>query len=304
MTEDKMEIEVTSTTTDPKKTDDGALPTPISSKTGKRERESGTNEYKNKRNRNYAKEGSSEIVKLFSVYAKEYDDYNDRYERIVKNSRDITIESKRLIFLLHRIFSTGKEETLKQADIALQKIHAIITRITVELEGQDPHKYKRSFTNGMQEYIEAISLYYFIDKRSLITKEQVEQAMQKAHPKAVYFPVLLSDYILGVADLTGELMRMAINSITGGDRELPFSICGIVAQISQSFDSLPYKHFDLEKKIPVLKQSLGKIENVCYQLKMQKYEFPALDFTTLLLADEPEQTARYDKSEDNNPSDD
>lgn len=41
------------------------------------------------------------VIKSFRQYALELDDKHDRYERILKQSRDITIESKRLIFLLH-----------------------------------------------------------------------------------------------------------------------------------------------------------------------------------------------------------
>lgn len=37
------------------------------------------------------------------VYAAELDDKHDRQEKLVKASRDITIESKRIIFLLHNI---------------------------------------------------------------------------------------------------------------------------------------------------------------------------------------------------------
>ena len=39
---------------------------------------------------------------LFSLYQKKLDARNDKFERLVKLSRDITIESKRLIFQLHR----------------------------------------------------------------------------------------------------------------------------------------------------------------------------------------------------------
>jgi hypothetical protein len=45
------------------------------------------------------------IMKLFRKYREILDDKNDRNERIVKASRDITIESKRIIFLLHNIDS-------------------------------------------------------------------------------------------------------------------------------------------------------------------------------------------------------
>lgn len=43
----------------------------------------------------------SEIIKHFHSLAIELEEKQDRYERLVKISRDITIESKRLIFFLH-----------------------------------------------------------------------------------------------------------------------------------------------------------------------------------------------------------
>lgn len=46
---------------------------------------------------------SNPVVRSFRAYADELNDKHDRYERIVKHSRDITIESKRLIFLLHTV---------------------------------------------------------------------------------------------------------------------------------------------------------------------------------------------------------
>lgn len=46
---------------------------------------------------------NSPIIKAFQHYALEIDEKHDRYERLVKISRDITIESKRIIFLLHNV---------------------------------------------------------------------------------------------------------------------------------------------------------------------------------------------------------
>ena len=42
-------------------------------------------------------------MQLFKQYGVELDDRHDRFERIVKISRDVTIESKRIIFLLHNV---------------------------------------------------------------------------------------------------------------------------------------------------------------------------------------------------------
>ena len=47
---------------------------------------------------------ASDIIKLFRQCQTQLDSRHDKHERIVKHSRDITIESKRAIFLLHRIY--------------------------------------------------------------------------------------------------------------------------------------------------------------------------------------------------------
>lgn len=50
-----------------------------------------------------AEDSDNPVIQSFYKYSIELDDKHDRYERVVKLSRDITIESKRLIFLLHTI---------------------------------------------------------------------------------------------------------------------------------------------------------------------------------------------------------
>ena len=46
---------------------------------------------------------SSPVIQAFRKYQTELDTRHDKHERLVKLSRDVTIESKRIIFLLHRI---------------------------------------------------------------------------------------------------------------------------------------------------------------------------------------------------------
>ena len=46
---------------------------------------------------------SSPIIQQFLAYQKVLDAKHDKHERLVKLSRDVTIESKRTIFLLQRI---------------------------------------------------------------------------------------------------------------------------------------------------------------------------------------------------------
>jgi hypothetical protein len=66
--------------------------------------------FRNNREKRRIEEGSEEaaqsdnpVIQQFMLYRKELDNKHDRHERLVKMSRDITIEAKRIIFLLHNI---------------------------------------------------------------------------------------------------------------------------------------------------------------------------------------------------------
>ena len=45
----------------------------------------------------------SPVVAMFRGFAAQLDNKHDTYERLVKKSRDVTIEIKRIIFMLHRV---------------------------------------------------------------------------------------------------------------------------------------------------------------------------------------------------------
>jgi hypothetical protein len=49
-----------------------------------------------------ASSASGSIGDSFTFYAKQLDDINERRERLVKASRDVTIASKKVIFAVHR----------------------------------------------------------------------------------------------------------------------------------------------------------------------------------------------------------
>lgn len=61
------------------------------------------NREKRPREENIQDNSNNPFLAEFQNYQKELDNKHDRHERLVKLSRDITIESKRIIFLLHNI---------------------------------------------------------------------------------------------------------------------------------------------------------------------------------------------------------
>lgn len=83
-----------------------------------------------------------------------------------------------------------------------------------------------------------------------------------------------SEYILGIADLTGEMMRRAINSVGDGDLNRPFEICTFLQEIESSYSGLNNCNREVNRKLTVLRQSLRKVEAACYTLRVRGSEIP------------------------------
>merc|ERR550519_306243 len=115
----------------------------------------------------------------FGEFSKMLDDRHDRHERLVKLSRDITIESKRIIFALHRIRSEDdKPAVLGEAETRLGSVRKNLWRsVALELRGQDAFQYLRAYTAGLQEYIEAFSFYHYLCYDTLVTWETVQKEL-------------------------------------------------------------------------------------------------------------------------------
>uniref|UniRef100_A0A8C2STS0 Translin-associated protein X n=2 Tax=Perdicinae TaxID=466544 RepID=A0A8C2STS0_COTJA len=233
-------------------------------------------------------------VKIDSAaFQLELDTRHDKYERLVKLSRDITIESKRTIFLLHRYISAPNgEEVLNESEVKLDAVRRKIKQVAQELIGEDMYQFHRAISPGLQEYIEAVSFQYFIKTRSLISVEEINKQLifttedreettntpsssQDKQPHTWSLKVTPVDYLLGVADLTGELMRLCISSVGNGDIDTPFELSQFLRQIYDGFTFIgntgPY---EVSKKLYTLKQSLAKVENACYTLKVRGSEIP------------------------------
>jgi len=104
------------------------------------------------------------------------------------------------------------------------------------------------------------------------------------------FVIPLTDYLLGLTDLSGELMRYAINSvsthayaITNASAVAPVrsvaDVCDFLAQLYSQFrllsSSSALRLLEWDKKLAVMLQSLTKVENVCYRMEIRGREYPA-----------------------------
>ncbi|GAA6061182.1 hypothetical protein JCM10212_002395 [Sporobolomyces blumeae] len=269
-------------------------------------------------------------MEQFASFRLELDRSQAQRERIVKLSRDVTALSKQMIFALHRVAS-GKPWSAVRGEVEgkMDDLGKLFAKLQDEVRGEDFWRYERSVSPGLQEYLEGFTFYYYLQHRTLPTLAECQASLlprptsstTTSHSNAniqspestpfssltdpapvetelalePYVLVSPEDYLGGVADLTGELMRLAIASVgknlqlslassseakgkgadTGGEESFADidKIGRLVREIKGQMDPLaPYARW-LNKKLTVLDQSLGKIENASYNLRIRGAEY-------------------------------
>jgi len=236
--------------------------------------------------------GDDPVLKMFSEISVYLDNRHDKKERIVKLSRDITIESKRIIFCLHRIKHddySNKDDVMMEASKRLEDLKRNEwSKVAVELKNEDPYQFMRAYSGGLQEWVEAISFYHFLKHYQIISftnvcneltfEDQGIEEVDKDELKTSHIHVTVphSEYILGIADLTGELMRNAINAIGAGNMDACFQLLEILQCMSEGFGKMSKQDTpkDFGQKLWTLKQSCRKVEAACYAISVRGSEIP------------------------------
>lgn len=224
---------------------------------------------------------SNPVIIAFRQIALELDDKHDRYERIVKLSRDITIESKRIIFLLHTVDIKKDNEKNLLAD-AKQRLDALCINnfklIAQELKGLDPYQYARAYSAGLQEFIEAYSFYEYISGINLSAWDALGRSLtykvddeSDEEIKCLVQPI---EFMLGLADTTGEVMRRGVNALGTGNTTICFESSQFLQQLYTGYLKIAGTAYskDMSRKITTLRQSLLKTEMVCYNIKVRGVE--------------------------------
>ncbi|RSH83321.1 uncharacterized protein EHS24_006999 [Apiotrichum porosum] len=211
------------------------------------------------------------LAKTFEAYRSELDEANERREQIIIRSRAITQLSKKLIFHCHRGATAppaARAKNLKDGRDKEREIHANFVAIRAQLaigadDGGNENfwQFKDRITGGLEEYIEAYTFLYYLETKELAPLAELQKALSDESGAP--------DYILGMSDLTGELMPLST-----GDHDVPLAVCSFVRDVKLIFDAIPPKMVPkLDRKQEETTRSLEKIEKVCYALRLRLVEF-------------------------------
>lgn len=223
---------------------------------------------------------------LFVGYAKSLGDVNDRKDRLAKCSRDLTSSSKKLIFRALQSIpgsrpAAGSEKAVSQLVEMRKGLLNLFVPIEKELASAGSGSatywhYSRQVSPGVQEFVESYTLLWYLMEGTLATREAIQEAVHEVLKQTLgtttcVMEITEEDYLLGVLDLTGEVMRHGVGA-SSADISVCEKDCAFVAEIDNAFNSVYLHNNEFKNKIGTLKNSLRKLEKVLYDYRLSHAE--------------------------------
>ena len=165
-------------------------------------------------------------------------------EEIIQTSREAISISKQIIYAAQR-------NDLKEAEDSIKKIKEKIKKLRKVNIPTDTNINSVAF----QEYVEAIAFYEFVKRKKVPTRASLG--------------VSAEDYLSGLCDLTGELVRKAIYDVIHKKFDEASRIKELVHDIYGEFLKLHLRNGELRKKSDSIKWNLKKLEEVMYDISMK-----------------------------------
>jgi len=185
---------------------------------------------------------------LFKKLKEEYDEYHKKREWTVKKSNEILRKAKQVIFSIHR-------EDLILAENLLKEIEKDFNLLFKEIKKTKKLEFEGALRAALEEYVEAKLFFEVVKNRKIIPISEVNLSFE--------------DYLAGISDLTGELLRKIVLLATKKRfKEVEFykeMIDEILGELIK-FDLIGY----LRTKYDQAKQNLRKAEEILYEIKIKR----------------------------------
>ncbi|KAI0377555.1 Translin [Hypomontagnella monticulosa] len=217
---------------------------------------------------------------MFEGFRDELDEHHDRRMKIGKVSRDVTALSKKIIFSLQRVRKLNQPippRIQKDIDDRLKEISELLATIEGDVAGMNRYRYPLIC---LEEFIEAISFSHYLQHQKIITPSQAQEALP------VNIPLTPSDYVFGIFDLTGEMMRFAtaLTALSGSmpgvstegsdDDRTILNDMQEVSSMLQICPTLGGKPGTYSKKLSIMIEQVRKVERLGYGITVRGNERP------------------------------
>ncbi len=184
----------------------------------------------------------------FEEMKKEFDEYDNLREKVIKKSRDILKLSKQIIYSVHR----DEIEACKKLVNSIEKEKKQVENL---IGGNSKLKNQGAYRVAIGEYAEALLYYHFIKDGEIVTHKALN--------------ITTEHYLFGLIDLTGELGRKAVQLAGKDDFKEVVSIREAVSEIYGELLKFDFRDSDMRRKFDSVKYDLKKLEDLVLDLKLK-----------------------------------
>lgn len=184
----------------------------------------------------------------FSQLQTEILDYDQEREKLIKKSRDVLKLSKQVIYAVHRSELDQAEQLVKEIKRERQELEKIAKHSSKMV-------YEGSYKIAIQEFVEAVLFYEFVKAGKLIHLNE-----------------LAEQFVLGLADLPGELVRRAVYLAGKGDPESVRKIRDEVDMIYGELLKFDFRDNEIRRKVDAVKYDLRKLEDLVLDMKLRRVQ--------------------------------
>ncbi len=185
------------------------------------------------------------IMVNFKALQAEIHTYDEEREQLIKKSRDILKLSKLIIYAVHRDEMAAAAKLVQQIEKEKKVMDKIASRHQKLLS-------EGSYRVAVQEYVEALLYDHFIREGRLPD-----------------MTVAADLFVLGLADLPGELVRKAVFLAGKGETGKVQAIKDEVDLIYGEMLRFDFRDNETRRKVDAVKYDLRKLEDLVLDLKLK-----------------------------------
>lgn len=214
-----------------------------------------------------------DLALVFTNYQKILDEDQDLREEIRLIVRELDQTAREVSLVLQQIHQTDGltkiHEVCKKAKESLFKASGQFAKLANKIPNNQYFRFNDHWRFVMQRYSFLVTLIFFLEAEKLALHSDVADLLGVSKKEEDGFHLDVEDYLSGLLQLASELSRLAVNSVTAGDYDLPLRISRFVAELSGGFRLLNLKNDSLRKRFDALKYDVKKIEEVVYDLSIR-----------------------------------
>ena len=229
------------------------------------------------------------VMSAFQFWVKDLEEEQELKESIRNRVRELEASGRELAALLQKVHHASGYNNLPAVvqeveEVFRTRIKGHFKQLADVIPPGQYFRYHQMYNYTIQRFVYQAALTHYLKTEDLLllkdaaemlgiehtsygneTKEETDKTMCKLD----VFHLDLEDYLAGITQLSNELSRLVVNSVTHGDYQRPKRIATFLNNLDGGFRLLNLKNDMLRKKFDSLKYDLKKVEEVVYDLSIR-----------------------------------